>query len=343
MMKNKATLQYFELGDLALQQGGELKSARLAYVKLGTLNAERDNLIILPTYYGGTHLGILPLVGAHSPLDPARYCILIPNLLGNGVSTSPSNAKPGQNGGQFPRISLLDNVNAQKRLVESCFDDATAALVLGWSMGGMQALQWGCAFPGQVKRILSTCATARCWPHNQVFLEGVSAALRCDRDYADGFYTDPPRAGLKAFARVYAGWAYSQTFFRDGLYRHLGFENIEALLSYWEDDHLAQDANDLLAVLDTWRTGDISDNRLFQGNLAAALGSISAQTIIMPASTDLYFTAADAAWEAGHIPHVEFRLLESDWGHCAGAPGRNPPDTQAILAACAELLQRPVA
>lgn len=338
MKENQPLVQTYRLGNLTLQNGQTLYDGQLSYLKLGELNAAGDNLIVLPTYYGGTHLGNLPLVGAHSPLDPARYCILIPNLLGNGQSSSPSNSPTPQHAAHFPAISLADNVRAQKQLIEARFADAAPALVLGWSMGGMQALQWGCLYPERVSRILSICATARCWPHNRVFLDGVEAALTCDPQWQNGHYQSPPRAGLKAFARVYAGWAYSQAFYRDALYRQLGFDNIDALLAYWEQDHLAQDANDLLCMLDTWRRGDISANPQFNTDFTAALGAIRAKTLIMPCSTDLYFTAEDAAWEARRMPDAELRVLHSDWGHCAGAPGRHPADTRQILRSCAELL-----
>lgn len=87
----------------------------------------------------------------------------------------------------------------------------------------------------------------------------------------------PPVAGLKAFARVYAGWAYSQTFYRDGLYRKLGFDTIEELLRDWEADHVDNwDANDLLAKLATWQKGDVSANSLYNGDLAHALGAVRA-------------------------------------------------------------------
>lgn len=331
--------QRLQFGNIPLQSGEMLRDGWLSYVQRGELNAAADNLILLPTYYGGTHEGVLPLIGAHGPLDPDRYCIVIPNLIGNGRSISPSNASTNQSAGHFPRVSLYDNVKAQKRLLESRFRDAAPALVMGWSMGGMQALQWGCLYPQRVKRIMSICATARCWPHNQVFLEGVKAALTCDPAWHDGFYQRQPVAGLKAFARVYAGWAYSQAFFRDELYTQLGFDNIAALLTYWEDDHLAQDANNLLTVLESWKAADISANALYHGDFPAALGAIRAKTLIMPSTTDLYFTQQDAAWEAAQIPNAECVPLVSDWGHCAGAPGRNPLDTAQILAVCARLLE----
>lgn len=341
MLTKQGTEHRFEVGDLELQNGAKLLGTQITYLQFGQLNAAADNLILLPTYYGGTHWGNAPLIGAHGPLDPARYCIVIPNLIGNGCSTSPNNAHSTQTGSNFPGVTLYDNVIAQQRLIAECFDDAPLTLVMGWSMGGMQALQWGCAFPDRVRRIMSVCATARCWPHNQVFLEGVKAALTCDSAWQNGFYTHPPAAGLKAFARVYAGWAYSQSFFREELYRELGHDSIDALLAFWEQDHLNQDANNLLSVLDSWQTADISNNAQYAGDFLAALNAIRARTLIMPCSTDLYFTQHDAWWEAERMTNAECRPLISDWGHCAGAPGRSPADTQRILAACADLLDHP--
>lgn len=330
----------FQLGDFLLQSGLTLRDAQLTYLAIGELNDAQDNLVILPTYYGGAHDGNMPLIGAHSPLDPSRFCILIPNMFGNGFSSSPSNANQAQRGGNFPHVSLLDNVRAQKLLVEQRFGDARPALVLGWSMGGMQALQWAAAYPERVQRVMSVCATARCWPHNQVFLEGVRAALTADAGWDEGFYQRPPERGLRAFARVYAGWAYSQAFYRNRLYEQLGFDSIDALLQYWERDHLAQDANDLLAMLGTWMHADISANAQYAGNLEHALTAIKAQAVIVPGSTDLYFTEHDARYEAGYIRNAVVSPLSSDWGHCAGAPGRNPADTARILEACAMLLHK---
>ncbi|WVM92059.1 alpha/beta fold hydrolase [Halopseudomonas pachastrellae] len=91
------------------------------------------------------------MIGAPGPIDPERYCILIPNLLGNGQSTSPSNAHESQRGPEFPSVTLYDNVVLQQQMIEKCFGGGTIQLVAGWSMGGMQALQWGCLFPQQVK------------------------------------------------------------------------------------------------------------------------------------------------------------------------------------------------
>lgn len=330
----------FEAGDLALSSGKTLFSARLHYHQIGELNAPKDNLILLPTYYGGAAAGNHPWVGSDSPLDPGKYCIVIPSLLGAGESSSPSNTRGQQAGPGFPAVSLYDNVVLQKRLVDEVFAGAGIALVMGWSMGGMQALQWGCLFPDHVRAVLASCCTARCYPHNRVFLEGVKAALTCDRNFQDGHYRRPPKQGLKAFARVYAGWAYSQAFFRHERWRELGFDSIDALLQFWEDDHLGQDANNLLAVLDTWQQGDISNNPVFHGNYGEALAKITMPARLMPSTTDLYFTAEDAAEDAQRMPGASLDALSSEWGHIAGGAGRELQSHRRILAAARSLLNQ---
>lgn len=324
----------FPLGDFPLQSGEVLHNGRLHYHQLGALNAPKNNLVLLPTYYGGRGAGNRPWVDLpDSPLHGGEYCVVIPCLFGAGESSSPSNTQGAQAGPHFPLLGVADNVCAQRALLKARFADARPRLVMGWSMGGMQALQWARLFPGHAGSWLAVCATAGCYPHNQVFLEGVASALRADAAFADGHYTAPPVRGLSAFATVYAGWAYSQAFYRDGLYRDLGFSSIEDLLEYWVADHLAQDANDLLAQLRTWQSaGPVTAVARAPGGPAGSTG------LLMPCSTDLYFTAEDAARDAGMLG-ARLDILQSDFGHIAGGPGRLPAETGQVFAAMKTLLQ----
>ncbi len=335
MIELIAEKHFMNLGDLPLQNGQVLEEARLCYQVVGRANSAGDNIVLIPSYYGGTHWGSLPLLGAGSPLASGDYCVVLTNLFGAGWSSSPSNAKAGQRGADFPRVSLADNVDAQHRLLDALFSQWRLALVCGWSMGGMQALQWAMRYPERVERILPICATAQCWPHNRVFLEGVKAALCADSHWQHGRYSEPPRAGLRAFGRVYAGWAYSQAFFRNGLYRELGFNTVEALLEYWENDHLSQDANDLLCTLHTWQDAAPANGE----SLASALARIRARTLSMPGSSDLYFTVEDARHEASLIEGARVQVLQSDWGHCAGGPGRDLQAMAQIFAGMEGLLR----
>ena len=329
----------FALGDVTLQSGRILPDARLGYKTYGTLSARRDNVIVLPTFYTGTHErneGYLKTVPA---LDPARYFIVSVNLFGNGVSSSPSNTPPPWDGPRFPHITLFDNVACQHRLLTERFAVERIALVAGWSLAGCQSYQWAAQYPDLVAAIMPFCASARTSPHNIVFLEGVKAALQADGTFNGGDYESAPEAGLKAFARVYAGWAFSQTFYRQQLHRELGFETFEDLLVAWEGDHLLWDANDLLAKLWTWQQADISANDRYQGNFESALAAIRARAILIPCTTDLYFPPQDNAFEARHMPNAQLRPYESAWGHCVATPGRDRA-FMAFLNECATELLR---
>jgi homoserine O-acetyltransferase/O-succinyltransferase len=329
-------LELFQLGDMTLQSGHVLRDAKLAFVTCGTLSPSGDNAVLFPSYYTGTHQENLGMVGPGRALDPARYFIVIVNLLGNGVSSSPSN-HPTQGKDQFPHVSLLDNVTAQWQLLEH-LGVARLALAFGWSMGAQQAYHHAALFPERVERLLAVCGSARTASHNWVFLEGVKAALEADATFADGQYQEPPLRGLAAFGRVYAGWAYSQAFFRERLYEQLGHASPQALLSAWAREHQAYDANDLLCVLSSWQRADISDNSRYGGDLPKALAAIEARAIIMPCSTDLYFRPEDSRVEVQLLRHGELRVLESKFGHVAGGPDRVPEGTAFVEKALRDLL-----
>ena len=167
-----------------------------------------------------------------------------------------------------------------------------------------------------------------------MFLEGVKAALCADGDWNGGDYTTPPVRGLRAFGRVYAGWAFSQTWYREELHKTIGFETFEDLLEDWAVDHAENwDANNLLAKLKTWQMGDISDNHLYSGDFKKALGAIKAKAILIPCTDDLYFPPEDNELEARHMPNADFRPFASPWGHCVASPG-NVPEFADCLDSC---------
>jgi homoserine O-acetyltransferase len=328
----------FYLGDFELQSGVVLPGAQLAYKTYGELNASRDNVVVLPTFYTGNHMRNEGFFGAGRAIDPARHFIVSVNLFGNGVSSSPSNTPTPFHAANFPDITLYDNIHAQYRLLTEALDVSRIALVTGWSMAGCQSFQWGAQYPDFVRAILPFCASAKTAEHNIVFLEGVKAALQADAVYADGNYTSPPVKGLKAFGRVYAGWAFSQTFYREQMYRLKGFDSAEALLQGWEQDHLDWDANDLLCKLKTWQQADISAIDLYQHDFKAALNAIKAETIVIVCDNDLYFRPEDNQIEIEHIIGGELRVYESPWGHCVASPGNDPEFEQFLDQALHELL-----
>jgi len=330
----------FDLGNVVLQSGATIRDCKLSYKTFGALNAAKDNAIVYPTWYSGQHVDNEWLVGPGMALDPAKYFIVIPDMLGNGLSSSPSNTPEPYNGPRFPNITAYDNVMVQHRLVTEKFGIATLPLVTGWSMGALQTFHWGALFPDMVQRIAPFCGSAKCSRHNFVFLEGVKAALTADAAFADGWYTTKPAKGLRAMARVYAGWGFSQSFYREELdLKTLGYSSLEDfLVAFWEGFFLPKDANNLLTMLWTWQHGDISANALYGGDFRKALGAIKARAYVMPGETDLYFPPEDSRFEVAHMPNAEFVPIPSIWGHFAGGPGTNPVDVKFLDDKLKELL-----
>jgi homoserine O-acetyltransferase len=331
--------QELNLGNIKLLSGKILKSAQLIYKTYGKLNKDHSNVIVLPTFYTGTHIRNEGFIGKNRAINPNKYFIISINMFGNGLSTSPSNTIKLQRGSQFPEITLWDNIYCQHKLINEKLNIKKIALVTGWSMAGCQSYQWAAQYPNMVKAILPFCASSKTSIHNHVFLEGVKAALITDKSWNNGNYKKQPVTGLKSFGRVYAGWAFSQDFYRKKLYKKFGFNNVEDLLKDWANDHAKNwDANNLLCKLKTWQLNDISKNPLYKGNYIKALKSINAKTILMPCNQDLYFRTEDNMYEEKFIKRVSLKPIDSPYGHCAANPGNDRDFQKKLDQNIAELL-----
>lgn len=329
---NCLTLEKFEL-----QCGLVLPQAQLVYQTYGELKGR--NVILYPTSYGAQHSDIDWLIRPDGILDPTRWFIVIPNMFGNGLSSSPSNCEDCGLAEQKFWFTHLDNVRAQERLLREKFGVEQLALVYGWSMGAQQAYHWGALYPDQVERIVALCGTARTTEHNHIFLDSLRSALTADPAWNGARFEGVPDRGFHTFARIYASWAASQAFYRKGLYYSLGYDSLEDyLVRGWEAGYRKRDPHNLIAMLDTWLRCDLSDNAAYRKDYIRALNSIQAQTLVMPSDTDLYFTPEDCAAEAALIPKAEYLPIPSIWGHRAGNPYQNPEDEAFIRKAVHTLL-----
>jgi homoserine O-acetyltransferase/O-succinyltransferase len=329
----------FDLGSFVFQSGATLRDCRLAYKTYGALNMAKDNVIVFPTAYAGDHKENEPRIGPGKALDTDKYFIVVPQLFGNGLSSSPSNTPEPYGGPRFPKVTIYDNVIAQHRLMAEKFGVERIKLVTGCSMGAIQTFHWGALYADDVERIAPYCGAARCSRHNFVFLEGLKAALTADAQWNEGWYKEKPAKGLRAFGRVYAGWAFSQAFYREELdLAVLGHSSIEDfMVAFWEGLFLPKDANDLLCMLWTWQHADVSDNALYRNDFKKALAAIKAKAYVMPSETDLYFPPADSAFEVAQMPNAKYLSIPSIWGHLAGATA-NPAEVAFIDHKLAELL-----
>jgi len=331
--------RYFTLENVSLQCGAVLPQAQLVYQTYGELASDRRNVILYPTSYGAQHTDIEWLIQPEGILDPTRWFIIIPNMFGNGLSSSPSNCPECQLAEQGFWFTQLDNVQVQARLITEVFGIERLALVYGWSMGAQQAYHWGALYGDRVERIAALCGTAKTTDHNKVFLGSLRAALTADPNWTGNRFDGVPDHGFRAFARIYASWAASQAFYREGMYTRFGYTSLEDyLLRFWEANYRKRDPHNLLAMIDTWLRCDVSNNPTYNGDYQKALASIQAKTLVMPATTDLYFTPEDCAAEAQAIPNATYLPIPSIWGHRAGNPYDNPTDQSFIRKAILELL-----
>lgn len=296
-----ADIKKFKLGDFELQNGGTLPQAWIAYKTFGDPSLPA---VIYPTWFSGAISDNEWLVGDDKTLNPTQYFIIIPALFGNGQSISPSNSEINP----FPDVTVYDNVRAQHQLITQELKINHARAVLGWSMGAAQSYQWATQYPEFMDICVPFCGAAKVALHNQVFLEGVKSALLAAKkkssagsakgciQTAEGksarIWSDEEKeVGLKAFGRGYAGWGFSQTFYRLELYKkHYGAKDLEDFLqSFWEQWALSKDPENLLVMIYSWQSADVSKQDPYNGDFKKAMASIKAKTLVLPSKTDLYF------------------------------------------------------
>lgn len=315
----------FALGDLPVERGGVIRDARLAWQTHGALAPSRDNVIVYPCSYGATHETQDWLIGPDGVLDPERWFVVIPDMFGNGLSSSPSTDP------DYPTlVTMADNVHAQYRLLTEAFGITQAHAAYGFSMGAGQAYHWAALYPDFVQRAIVVCGSARTSLHNRVFLSGLLRILEAAPEHlGDGRFSAEPVAAKKAFAHVYAGWGLSQDFYRARLFETLGFADLDTFLQVdWVDRFAEGRAADQYAQALTWLAADISTP--YDSDLDAALAAITARVLLVPSATDLYFRTADNELELAALRKAELAEIPSVWGHRAGSP-RDVPDDLAFL------------
>lgn len=315
--------QRLELGPLGLASGETLESAFVSYVVHGDVGRLHDAAILVTTAIGSTHHRLDFLIGPGRALDTDRHAIVVADALGNGLSVSPSNSTH-QPGAAFPRITIRDMVESQRRLVDHLGIGRLVAVV-GASMGGMQALQWGVSHPRRMAALVALTPMARTSRWSQLVNEMSRRALFVDlacqvprpRDEAMRLWTPLTQLVMTRTPGVLDG-----------------FDTQAALLG-WLDaaaEGLSVDGPDPFDWChQTWAydAHDLGTTPGFGGDTAAALRSIEARTLVMAPALDLYNPAPAARAAAAAVPGGRFVELPGDWGH-ASAGGLDPEATAVI-------------
>lgn len=328
----KAERHEFVIANFKTESGVTLPQARVVYGTYGKLNDARDNVVLLPSHYMADFHGYEWLIGADKALDSSKLFLVATELFGNGNSSSPSNTPEPFHGPRFPVTTIRDNVEAVHKLLVEELKITHVHAIIGFSMGAQQAFQWAVSYPSFADRIVATAGTAKCYPHGVVRLEGQIAALTTDPTFENGDYKEQPKKGLEAFAVVWAGWLFSQEWWRRELWREAAKpgKTFEQVLQEFRTNFIpGADANNLILQMRTWEKHNVGATPGFGGDVERALKSIKAPILYMPSETDLYFPIGDARYEAAFIPGASLVPIPSLWGHTAGAAS-NPADAKFL-------------
>lgn len=313
---NPGRHEYFHMDTFQLTSGYTLEKAKLAYRTHGDLGSAKGRVILFPHQVIGTSESLDIFIGPGRPLDPAKYFIVLPGQFSAGHSSSPSNTPPPFNQGAFPPITFADDVIAQYKLVTEHFNVSELYAVLGWSGGALQTYEWAVRYPSMVKRAAAFAGTAKTPVHSQIFSRLAQEVLRSDPAWNNGFYPDFPavHGGLRRNALAFALMSLAPEFYGEQTWSKIGFASPEDFIArLYEPQFLSLDPNDLLGQYDKWFKADVSVNA--KGDLAAALGKITAKTFVVLFTGDQIFTPKDCEADAALIPHAQLRHINSVWGH----------------------------
>jgi len=338
---------FADLGPFEVEGGVTLPHVRLAYETHGTLSPARDNAVLVAhALTGDSHVAGAPgnghptagwwgeIVGPGLAIDTDRWFVVTPNMLGGCQgSTGPASFAPDgyEWSVRFPYITIRDQVAAQAALADHLGIDRWAAVV-GGSMGGMHALEWGVTHPERVER-LAVLAAPPVTTADQIALNSVQLeAIRMDPLWAGGHYYDAqdgdgPHRGL-ALARRMALLNYRSPDELNARFRRSwqsqisplgagGRFAVESYLDFHGNKFTRRfDANSYITLVEAMNSHDIGRDR---GGVSAALARVTATTLVLGIDSDRLFPLEGqrtiAAGISTNIDGDDPAIITSDFGH----------------------------
>ncbi|HWR08239.1 homoserine O-acetyltransferase MetX [Sporomusa sp.] len=318
-----------------LVQGGCLTDITVAYETYGTLSDDRDNVILVAhALTGDSHPASHehydeqgwwePLIGPGRTLDTDRFYVICANVLGGCQGTtgpaSPDPATGRPYGMQFPEVTIKDMVRAQKRLLD-VLGIHHLAMVVGGSMGGMQALEWAVSYPGFIDAAIVIAAPGYAAPQAIAYNRVGRQAVMLDPAWNNGDYYGGrgPEKGLAA-ARALGMITYQSELsmaYKFGRRIRSGQFEIENYLDYQGISIVKRfDANSYLYLL---RALDLFDISAGYSSYEEALSRIDARVLIVGVSSDILYPPhqqeelAETLRRAGI--RTELAIINSPHGH----------------------------
>ncbi|MDX1689485.1 MAG: homoserine O-acetyltransferase [Acidimicrobiia bacterium] len=318
-----ARTRWFDAGSVALESGAVVPGVRIAYRTWGRLSPSADNAILVcHALTGDANVDRWwgPVIGPGRALDTDRYFVVASNVIGGCYgSTGPTSPHPSTGipwGPDFPAVTIRDMVAVQHSLVDH-LGIRRLALVVGGSMGAMQALEWAIEHPDVVGSVapIAVGATHSAWCIG--ISEAQRQAIQADPAWEDGRYDPrrPPAAGL-AVARQIAMVSYrspesfGERFGRDT--NGSGFE-VESYLRHQGRKLVARfDANTYVLLTRSMDSHDVGRDR---GGVAAALGGIAAPTTVVGITSDVLYPVAEQRDLVDLVPGARYVELDIPHGH----------------------------
>ncbi|HTJ14411.1 MAG TPA: alpha/beta fold hydrolase [Dinghuibacter sp.] len=306
-----------QLGDLPLTSGQTLQSCHLGYRIHGKLNEQRTNAILFPSWYGGTAKSI-EYTNPWLVIDTTRFCLIIIDALGDGVSSSPSNSET-QHGPDFPQISIKDMVESEHRLAQQLKIEKAFAII-GISMGGIQTFQWAVSYPDFTDRLIPIVGSPKPTAYDLMLYHLFKRIVENDSAFNHGRYTKNPN--------IVAA----------NMLMDLGITTPTDRLTTNYDDWMKNvennnrvDWNDQLTQIDAVIGHDIGKP---YGGLDAAAKRIKGKMLIISSLQD-HLVNPHPAMEFSKLVHAQLIVIDNPSGHLA--PGFSVPEVQkgikAFLAA----------
>ena len=316
--------KFAELGDFKLESGELLRDCRVGYRTFGTLNGDKSNAILFPTWASGTTEQLMSNFGPGRLVDTTKFYVVAVDALGNGVSSSPSNSR-AQPRMKFPRFTVRDMVNTQHALLTKVLRINHLRAVMGISMGGMQTFQWMVAYPDFMDKAIPIVGSPRLAPYDLLLWQAQIDAIMNDPGWRGGEYTsNPARSAEYEFGALLLT---TPDEFNRRMTREKLFEELERAKK-----SVGFDANDKIRQDQAMMSLDVSAP--FGGSLERAAASVKARVLGVAATRDHVVTPGPAV-EFARLLKAQLFTLESDCGHLA--PGC---ESQKVNPAVAEFLER---
>jgi len=318
---------FINIGDLLLESGETLKDITIAYQSWGTLNAEKNNAILVNHAMTGWSdvPGWWPsMVGPGLPFDSDKYFVVCPNVIGGCQgSTGPSSIAPDgkRYGSRFPSLTIRDMVAA-----EVAFSDALGiekyVLAVGPSLGGMRALEWAVQLPHRVGAIC-TIGSSAVATGDQIGTSSIQIrAIKSDPNFHGGDYYQSSLGPIEGMgiARRIAHLTYRTEaemdvrFGRELQGDDTGRFAVESYLDH-QADKLAHrfDANTYIVLTEAMNSHDIGRDR---GGVGAALASITIPVVAVAIDSDRLFPVRLQAEIAEFAPRaLPLITISSPFGH----------------------------